>query len=221
MGASLRDSARRRYSPDDVCPKGGQLRRFRRSPDEDGAAAVEFALLLPIFVMLVFGSISVGLAYWKHISDVQAARDAGRYGSTLPFAGTGTDTICGQPGIVQAVYLGCIRDLAISESANWTDAASVTANDSGYICVAYVKSSIAGSTGTVATGRQVVGVANGADPQLPAAASSSAGGCYDDGRTDHRVQVVIGRDSTFNAVLLSRKWRMSTRVSIPYERGAP
>ena len=196
-----------------------RFRRVRR--DDAGASAVEFALLLPIFVMLVFGGLSVGIAYWKHISDVQAGRDSARYGSTLPFKDGGTDTTCGEEGIPVTTWLACIRDVAISQSANWTDVASLS-TDSGYVCVAYVKSDIVGAAGTVPTTRLTAGTRASADPALPTAPSTgSTGGCFLDNRHDNRVQVVVSRNGAFNAVLLSRTWRMPTRVSIPYERGAP
>lgn len=210
-----------------TCRPGGLLRSalrpHRRSPSNDhGAAAVEFALLLPIFVIMVFGTLSVGLAYWKHISDVQAARDAARYGSTLPFAAAGTDTVCGEAGVVVTTWLNCVRDVAISQSALWQTTADVTATDAGYVCVAYVKSDITGSSGTVATNRVTVGTRKGDDPALPTASGTgSTGGCYLDNRHDNRVQIVIGRDARFNAVFLGRNWRMNTQAAIPYERGAP
>ena len=198
------------------------MRAFRRERHaDDGAAAVEFALLLPIFVMLVFGGISVGIAYWKHISDVQAARDSARYGSTLPMMDAGTATTCGEAGISVTTWLNCVRDLAISQSATWATVADI-GEDDGYVCVAYVKSDITGASGTVPTTRVIAGAGNSSDPALPTAAGTgSTGGCFLDNRHDNRVQVVVSRSATFNAVLLSKTWRMPARVSIPYERGAP
>jgi hypothetical protein len=203
-----------------LCPEGGLMARRCRK-DDDGAAAVEFALLLPIFVMLVFGGLSSGIAYWKHISDVQAGRDAARYGSTLPFADGGTDTVCGDDGIPVTKWLECVRDVAISESATWRTVADI-GTDSGYVCVAYIKSDTAAATGTVPTTRLTAGTINSADPPLPTAADvGSDGGCFADGRHDNRVQLIISRDGHFNAVIYGRNWRMVSRVSVPYERGAP
>jgi hypothetical protein len=55
--------------------------------DEGGASLVEFALVLPIFLMLVFGLVSAGIAYNHDISLTHAAREAGRYAATLPVSG--------------------------------------------------------------------------------------------------------------------------------------
>jgi Flp pilus assembly pilin Flp len=48
------------------------------SRDQDGAAAVEFALLLPLLVLLLFGFIQFGLAFNTRIQATNAAREAAR-----------------------------------------------------------------------------------------------------------------------------------------------
>jgi hypothetical protein len=45
---------------------------------EDGAAAVEFALLLPLLVLLLFGFIQFGAAFNTRIQATNAAREAAR-----------------------------------------------------------------------------------------------------------------------------------------------
>ena len=46
--------------------------------NERGASAVEFALILPILVMLVFGIFEFGIAYNNYISLTHAAREGAR-----------------------------------------------------------------------------------------------------------------------------------------------
>jgi Flp pilus assembly pilin Flp len=46
--------------------------------DQDGAAAVEFALLLPLLVLLLFGIIEFGFAFSTRIQATNAAREAAR-----------------------------------------------------------------------------------------------------------------------------------------------
>ncbi|MFP5377848.1 MAG: TadE/TadG family type IV pilus assembly protein [Acidimicrobiia bacterium] len=60
-------------------------RRFRRRVErgERGAALVEFALILPLFLTLVLGMFSGGLAYSRKITLTNAAREGARYGATL------------------------------------------------------------------------------------------------------------------------------------------
>jgi Flp pilus assembly pilin Flp len=80
--------------------------------DQQGAAAVEFALLLPLLVLLLFGMIEFGLAFNSRIQATNAAREAARravvgiddwsdLGGGLPFwqvvrqeAGVGSITNC-------------------------------------------------------------------------------------------------------------------------------
>jgi len=49
-----------------------------RSTGENGAAAVEFALLLPLLVLLLFGFIQFGTAFNARIQATNAAREAAR-----------------------------------------------------------------------------------------------------------------------------------------------
>jgi Flp pilus assembly protein TadG len=48
---------------------------------QDGASAVEFAILLPVLVLFIFGIIELGLAYNRVQSFQAAAREAGRLSS--------------------------------------------------------------------------------------------------------------------------------------------
>lgn len=49
-----------------------------RDPSERGAAAVEFALVLPILVMLVFGIVYFGLGYNAKLGVTAAVREGAR-----------------------------------------------------------------------------------------------------------------------------------------------
>ena len=52
--------------------------RCRRRGVEGGAAAVEFALVLPILLLLVFGILQYGLYFWAMQGGSDIARDAAR-----------------------------------------------------------------------------------------------------------------------------------------------
>jgi hypothetical protein len=63
---------------------GGQMFRTCRAlrqRDERGASAVEFALVLPLLLMILFGIISTGRVYSDHLSATNAVREAARYGA--------------------------------------------------------------------------------------------------------------------------------------------
>jgi Flp pilus assembly protein TadG len=52
----------------------------RRRADDCGASAVEFALLAPIFIMIVFGIISFGLVFAQQLGLSNGARQGARSG---------------------------------------------------------------------------------------------------------------------------------------------
>jgi Flp pilus assembly protein TadG len=54
------------------------MKRMRRNNSEEGAAAVEFALVLPLLFMLVFGIIWYGWTFNRWISVTNAAREGAR-----------------------------------------------------------------------------------------------------------------------------------------------
>lgn len=56
-------------------------RTHRARRDERGASAVEFALIVPVLVLLLMGTVSTGLAYNDHISLTNAVREGARYGA--------------------------------------------------------------------------------------------------------------------------------------------
>src|SRR5215469_15634386 len=72
------------------------LRRLRR--DERGASALEFALLLPFFVPLVFGIIQFGELFWTQTA-LQHAVDMAAPCATI------NATACGTPSATQT-YAG-------------------------------------------------------------------------------------------------------------------
>jgi Flp pilus assembly protein TadG len=58
-------------------PLRGRL--TKRAGRERGAAAVEFALVLPLLIILLLGIIDFGLYYYNDLALTHAARDAARY----------------------------------------------------------------------------------------------------------------------------------------------
>ncbi len=59
--------------------------RMRRIQSDDGAAAVEFALVLPLLVLILFGIIDYGLYFSNGFSVRGGAQDAARQGSVANF----------------------------------------------------------------------------------------------------------------------------------------
>lgn len=59
-------------------------RALRRDRGDEGAAAVEFALVLIPFVLLVFGAIQFGIVFAQQLSLSNAARQGARLGVVTP-----------------------------------------------------------------------------------------------------------------------------------------
>lgn len=183
------------------------------SSRDDGAAAVEFALLFPIFAILVFGGLSLGIIYWHSINAAQGARDAARYGATLPISLT-VPPPTGEYSMAQ--WLTLVSDVALNEAGvgdstgdgviNAADMAEIDA----YLCVAFVKG--AASTHTQATTSKVVSAATGPATTAPCVASDGAPAAVD------RVQVVFKRDEYFNAALIWKNITTETKSVQPYQR---
>jgi TadE-like protein len=179
--------------------------RTRVPRGDTGASAVEFALLMPIFIMLTFGTLTGGIAFWHHIELTQGARDAARLGATFPISTLPT----APPGEkTMTAWLDMVADVAAHESG-WGDITDVA--PSGFICVAYV----AGEGDILGTERQIIGTSR------PSDGLALGNACFDDGLTDSRVQVLVRRDAELNAVLYSSDLELRTHSSIPYERRDP
>ncbi|NLA37704.1 MAG: pilus assembly protein [Actinobacteria bacterium] len=60
------------------------MRELRaRSRSERGTVVVESAIALPVFLLIVFGTIEFGLAFRSYLTTTAAARDSARYAATM------------------------------------------------------------------------------------------------------------------------------------------
>ncbi len=108
-------------------------RTFRES--ERGAALVEFALVLPVIVIITFGMISSGIAYNHKLDMTHAAREGARYGATLPLTQcSGTPNPCGG----STTWAQLVRTVVVERAGGAATAADV--------CVALVNGSSAMAT---------------------------------------------------------------------------
>jgi Flp pilus assembly protein TadG len=67
------------------CPRRGRGRRA----DENGAVAVEFALIAMLLFTLLFGILQFGLWFWCWQTGAHAAREAARFAAVEPCDDTG------------------------------------------------------------------------------------------------------------------------------------
>lgn len=148
-------------------------------------------------LMLLVGTVTAAAAFSQKTSLQTAAREATRFGATLPVNGDMT------------VWLKRVSEVARGAANGDLDPAVAGQT----ICVAYVypNGTTAGDRNTRLT--ETAGV-SGTPSSGPTAK------CFDDGRPDdeRRVQVTVARKTTIQAVAFSTKVGLSSRSAARFER---
>jgi Flp pilus assembly protein TadG len=103
-----------------------------RCREDRGASAVEFALLLPLFVMLTIGTISAGFAFHTWLAVTHGAQESSRFAATLSIKASAADD-----GGTVGTWLTEVGSRAAAAS-NIDTTSTVPGT---YICVAVVSSS--------------------------------------------------------------------------------
>lgn len=102
----------------------------RFTGDQRGAAAAEFALILPLLTMLMFGFYEAGRLYWSYNIVQASVRDAARYGARLPVTCTGGagafDDLAHETRIKNLARTGRVDGTADPLVPGWTDNNTVT-----------------------------------------------------------------------------------------------
>lgn len=93
----------------------------KRCADDGGAAMIEFALVLPLFMVLLLGIVSAGLLWNTRLQIAHATREGARYASTVPV----------EQAFVSGTWADNMRQVVVERSAGDLDAAD--------ICVALVE----------------------------------------------------------------------------------
>jgi Flp pilus assembly protein TadG len=68
----------------------------KTSRNRRGAAAIEFAMVLPVLIALLFGIIEYGWIFFQQSNILAAAREGARYGVTFEQGGSPTPTSAAQ-----------------------------------------------------------------------------------------------------------------------------
>jgi Flp pilus assembly protein TadG len=175
----------------DAAKRGGV--RVSRRHDDDGANAVEFALVLPILLVLVFGIMWGGIAFEQNLAISHAAREGARFGATLNVTTTGS---------VDTTELQRIRDRAEAASAGRLGGSET------YVCVAYVESAATNYTERVTNGGT-----------RTASAPTVTNSCYDDGidPSEPRIQVYVERDAILDFIFYGGTIRLDAAGVSYYE----
>lgn len=142
----------------------------RRCRGERGGALIEFAIILPLLVMLVFGMLSGGIVMDRRASVNHGTREAARYGATVPLEQFGTPD----------AWADHIQAVAVERSSGVLDAedvcvalmngATLEASTDGAACI----------SGDIDTGRRVQVTGELADQEINAIVASFPVGVQSD-----------------------------------------
>lgn len=177
------------------------MRETATSPRERGATFVEFALILPLLMAVILGLFTGGLAYNRKISLTHAAREASRYGATLPVS---EFAAYADP---MAAWLEQVAKIT-RQSASGELGAGTPGRE---ICVAWVyPQDISGANQT----KSYTYTSSDTAPGVPASTP-----CFDDSRpaTERRVQVSVKRWSEFEAFFFSRTLTLASTSTTKFE----
>ena len=155
---------------------------------------VEFALVLPVLLAFLLGTVTVGTAYDQSISLNNAARESSRYGAVRSVE----DDLSG--------WLDTVADVAVGSATG-----SLDSNVAGqFVCVAYVF-----PDGTDAQDRTVRVVEQSGSRSVQTGQT-----CFTDGRPsdERRVQVQLTRDTDIEAVLFSQTITLNASSVTRFER---
>ena len=167
---------------------------MRRGGDR-GAAVIEFAIVMPVIVMLMLGLTS-GAAAWNESQAMShGGQVAGRYAATLPLPADSAE---------MDDWLDDIIDRAVSASEG--EMSTGTADRS--ICVAYVDPAGSSPDNTVSRRIDAAGVR-----------TLGTSECFADGQgsTVKRVQVLMERSSFIELGLRRQSFHISRTVVFRYE----
>ena len=155
---------------------------------------VEFAFLLPILAMLLFGLITSGIVWNENLAMASGVRAGGRYAATLPTTNyTSMDD-----------YLDAVVQRVV-DSSEGNLAPSVTGR---VICVAYVHPS---GTATLDQTRSRT--------ETGTTVTRSNNACYTDNQTssDSRIQVSAQRAATIETGIWAQSITLTQKVVYRYE----
>ena len=98
-----------------------KLIRRRRQNGEKGQALAEFALLVPIFLILLFAIVDFGMGFYSWITVTNSAREGARLAAVHPPLNVGSSPCSGQPSLKQCIE-DRVRDASdlINEDTNMT-----------------------------------------------------------------------------------------------------
>jgi hypothetical protein len=100
---------------------------FERARDDRGAAIIEFALVAPLLLVLVWGIIETGRAFYTINGLASAVRDGARYGAAAcPQSGTsGVPNIPGCAAAIDSIVVRAFQPIGLPLNAGQVDANAI------------------------------------------------------------------------------------------------
>jgi Flp pilus assembly protein TadG len=162
----------------------------RRGRGDGGAVLVEFALVFPLLVFLIFGIFGAGIVLNQRLSVTQAGREGARYGSTVPI-----DQCVPVANCTGSTWAELVQDVTAERSAGAVTPAQV--------CVALVQGS---GSAPVPLGSAYT-------------TASSGGACYVDKSSDtgRRVQVKVTLPTQVEAGIMTIPVTLDTEALTRFE----
>ena len=93
---------------------------------EAGSSATEFALVLPLLALLLFGFFEVGRLVWSYSIVASSVRDASRFASRLSMNCAGLTSGADEARVQRLTRTGTVDTGGTPLIRNWTSDASVT-----------------------------------------------------------------------------------------------
>lgn len=104
-------------------------------PDQRGSAAAEMAMVAPLLIILMFGSLEMGKFFWDEHIAVKAVRDAARFAARQGFASMPCDGTASNETAIKNVAMYGEPSVDASDHPRlyyWTDPATVTVSITCY-----------------------------------------------------------------------------------------
>jgi Flp pilus assembly protein TadG len=159
----------------------------RRTRDHSGAVAVEFALVVPFLLLVLFGLVTTGITYSDHLAITNAVREGARLGASLPFA-PDTSNPTANPATWASSVQTRVHDVYFDRGVNL---------DTQYICVKLVDSSNV-TVAVSGTNAQALGAECGTEPDAPSSMTSGSCAVKVWVRKPANIQLVIAPTLNFN-----------------------
>ena len=166
--------------------------------NQEGASALEFALVLPILILVLFGAISFGLAFNAKMQLSHAARESVRFAATLPVPADSDD------------WFKDVANRAIGTAAG----SARVSDDAMAICIALIPES-----GPIRAMNMQGSAAYTTSDELVVNGSDSSSACFPDNLTGDRVQVRIRRGTELSAVFFTKSITLAEQGVARYEAG--